>query len=1360
VYKSVTTAIKGVMNDPEGKYERNRLFGTEFDKVLQNIIEGNTFEQAKSKMTGILSEEVSRRAYDALQGYIIGLTADGSIVIPQAVFGDPVSGIAGSLDLLVVKPNGSMMIVDLKVSKNSFKAEGYRSNEYDVNDGSELTGTLTTQQQHAIQVAIYKRLAEINGLPIDLGTKTLHIKLELEGEGATQQVKDFAWEGDQTHFPSSNQSIVNKIVPTKPGKNKVGAFRKVLGVHNPANDEDFLDEDEAMPEADIPGDVMDKLQFTIATYVDKLRKRIDYLENLNQTRFESFSEESKEAAIDKISKLLTRIEFKNIGKPQTSLTELLEYTKDTLDSLYRYINDPANVSKEQYIDVILEAEKFVKSYENIANVPELGLGSESQYKLMRNVQSRLNAVMSEINPALENYVKELIKRKSTGSLNEEEITNLLREGFDISLDQMALSDMQNTKERLLAIAANLYTEANQKAMNRADEFISKVKTAGNKLARALGVKKIDFSFMLNYDQDGNFTGRYLEAIGQTYYTLRRKMYDLLKNDDGENMEYIEIENLKDATPDQLLHNIELQKRKEKLREFRQAETLDDKGQIVSGEYHRFSQEFINARARYEVPNGQALAKGNLIWGPKTTITDEEYRKFLNKYYDRKEYTTLVKEKNGSYTGKTKKEIGYFPKKQYVEIKEISSSGQRMTDPRYDKLMNPTTEVERAQKEFYLIYISEMKDRLSKLPLDVQQQMLGKVARVKDNYLNSAKRKGSSTFKAIVKNVRTWFDISPKMHSLQRLTDDDGIPVDNLPILYTNNARNEKKIQAIEQKIKDLKNDYIINKKINTDVYEAELKKLNLSLAIENAKMDYNDINVDLVENLIAFGSMAEKYEQMANIESSLLAISKIVEKKKYYQSNSLAEKFVTKGKDKKEIYKPEGQSLAHSRLKKWFKMVYYNNDEYDYSTFAQVAEKLQNITSLKGMGLNIFGGINNYVMGRINNAIEAYGGVYYQRKAYFRATGEYNKDYMPGLMKKIGSDDEGPYKSDKPKSKYEAMVNYFRMVRKFQADAGRVDMFSKAYIFQEAGEYNVQSKTGMAVVMSDKFELTHSQTGEKVAIYDAFNFDPNTGELELKPGFDIGEDLKTKVTNYIYEVNKQIHGNYAWEDRMVIQQHALGDLGAQFHKWVYPLVRARFQKRYDNEVLGTIEGRYRTFWNVMKYVYQTEQGVLAKTAGILKATFAPGSVKGLDETQVRNMYKNLAELGFFMASFVMAHLFTLLASGLDDDDEQVKRLMNFLIYQQTRQQNEIKTFIPVLGIKEQYQMAKSPIAALTTLRDWGEVASSALVMPFPPYDKNYYERGPHKGGLKFWKELKDVTPAFNILNRWESFETVRNFYIK
>jgi hypothetical protein len=58
------------------------------------------------------------------------------------------------------------------------------------------------------------------------------------------------------------------------------------------------------------------------------------------------------------------------------------------------------------------------------------------------------------------------------------------------------------------------------------------------------------------------------------------------------------------------------------------------------------------------------------------------------------------------------------------------------------------------------------------------------------------------------------------------------------------------------------------------------------------------------------------------------------------------------------------------------------------------------------------------------------------------------------------------------------------------------------------------------------------------------------------------------------------------------------------------------------------------------------------------------------------------------------------------------------------------------------------------------VFASAASIPFPPYDENYYERGPHKGGLKAWKELKDITPALSLLNRWEAFDNVKSFYIR
>jgi len=196
--------------------------------------------------------------------------------------------------------------------------------------------------------------------------------------------------------------------------------------------------------------------------------------------------------------------------------------------------------------------------EDWQSVPELGLGSQEQLKLMREVQSLLNAVKDEINPALEAYVKDLISKKSNASLSEEELDKILKEGFDISLDQYALGDLQNSKERLLAIAANLYTEASQKAMNRTDDFINKIKTVGNKLAAAFG-GKIDFSFMLNYDKEGNFSGRYLQAIGQKYYDLKKEIYGLLRDDKGEKMEYILIENLEEAKGEDVLHNIRTSK---------------------------------------------------------------------------------------------------------------------------------------------------------------------------------------------------------------------------------------------------------------------------------------------------------------------------------------------------------------------------------------------------------------------------------------------------------------------------------------------------------------------------------------------------------------------------------------------------------------------------------------------------------------------------------------------------------------------------------------------------------------------------------------------------------------------------------
>jgi hypothetical protein len=115
------------------------------------------------------------------------------------------------------------------------------------------------------------------------------------------------------------------------------------------------------------------------------------------------------------------------------------------------------------------------------------------------------------------------------------------------------------------------------------------------------------------------------------------------------------------------------------------------------------------------------------------------------------------------------------------------------------------------------------------------------------------------------------------------------------------------------------------------------------------------------------------------------------------------------------------------------------------------------------------------------------------------------------------------------------------------------------YVLQDSAEYNVQTKVGMALLMDTTKK--NSTTGETLSLYDAFDYDAKTHKNVLKEGYDTivmkngteveyTDQFRYELRNQIREVNKQIHGNYAREDRMVMQSTTIGNHAAQFHKWV------------------------------------------------------------------------------------------------------------------------------------------------------------------------------------------------------------------
>jgi len=351
------------------------------------------------------------------------------------------------------------------------------------------------------------------------------------------------------------------------------------------------------------------------------------------------------------------------------------------------------------------------------------------------------------------------------------------------------------------------------------------------------------------------------------------------------------------------------------------------------------------------------------------------------------------------------------------------------------------------------------------------------------------------------------------------------------------------------------------------------------------------------------------------------------------------------------------------------------------------------------------------------------------------------------------------------------------------------ELLSWGYLLNDGAEYNVQSKIGMAVVMSTT--VRNSKTGDEMSLYDAWQYNNQTGELQIKEGYDelimfnerktdpndstkkLGKKLSDPnvlydLRNYIREVNKHVHGNYAHVDRTVIQDHFMGKLLFQFHKWVVPAINARYRSEYYDENLGWVEGRYRSLASFVAFFLKSA-GSIQKTVKEMK--FQYGDERA--QNKIKNALRTTAELGFMAMSFMTAMILDSLFDDEDDEKTRVrKRLENALIYQFNRQGRELMFFIPVAGFREQFYMTESPIAVTRTLGEIGEALTQTVkhtgALSYSVLDREYditqdsriyYQRGFRKGTPKFNKQWMDMIPFLYTINRWYAYDTQKDFFM-
>jgi hypothetical protein len=1443
---SASLAVSGVPMSEEKKISNkiNLDIGNDFDSLLTGILT-DKLDADMLKDLQVLNKEQAEKAIQTLRDALVFLTAGGGIAIPQVVLFDETTGIAGTADVLIVMPDGKIKVVDLKTSKQTVKEEALYEQEWDLSEKSMLFGKgvtrLSKKARHGLQVSMYRRMLENMGYEIadaqdNYAMSTFHIKVDIEGKGKNQKfLGTFKLDDFIQHEPGDNITNVNYLIPQmvdplimEEMEDMQNEFGESVTV------DDILDESEQMPEEDaaIGQEDIATISGALETYKRALLDKKKALETIRSQIYMDKAQ-TKKGVIENIIQTVTTIDIESeYGRSAISAlyTDLLQQGLKEVRSFKEYVQDPKNFSNPEYISYVLNYDRFIETYRGLYKLNETASLNKTQKDLVLQFTAQLNSLNDKndpgggiINSAITNYVREVIRNRSSKDFTEQELDELMQFASDISLTEYATGDMATSPDRILQIMDKIYKSKKQELLDKLEVRDNMVRERARKLQRLspeTDPQKM-YHYMLEFDENGVPTGNYVKKAGDLYNDTFQKLRDQLIDDDGKWKEYIPITDIENASQEELEYNKNLYELKQEYSNFYRAHSKSASGRPTSGEYHEYTPEFLEIRKQYEdfIPNGE---HGYWVKKANRLVSRRAYAEYKAKYFDKSnEYYRMVKV-DGVPTGKVILTKGYDSvKREYIRpLDNRRSDGQPLTSEKYRKIMNPTNELERAQKEFYLMFVQVYeKELLNKLPLGQKNQMNGKVPLIKAQLYQNLKEKPNIISRLTAKMSRSWSNLTTSTAEQKAvLTDEKGNLVNSMPIFYTGNPRTEKELEAKQAEI-DLLDKKRKEGKIGIVEYKEKRDILKNQFLKLQDKPTLGELNLDMGTALLKFNAMAEHYETMNQAEDTFKAMIKVIERRQYDPSadtklyrktrSAIAEKIERVGK-------PGNESNTLRRAKKWMSMVFYDNDNMTRSVMDKLADGLISFSSLSYVAFNPFGNFNNYVLGRINNSIEAIGGRYFSASSYARATRIFNQRAIPDLMKRTGyfvadvgdiatgnklkMSNKYAYDPTRPGSKYEAFVDLFRMmdtstdIRESgrSADKATRSWFDRAsefgYILQDAAEYNVQTKVGMAILMD--ITIRNEKTGDEKSLYDAFDFDSESKSVKLKEGYDtiVNKDGTTQkytdeyrydIRNKIREVNKQIHGNYAREDRMVIQSHSVGRLAAQFHKWVAPAIKARFRKEYYDENLGWVEGRYKSALKFSAYVMKSiAKGNMniRKIQEDFKKEYDP-TTKGAQgiqkaENVIFNTYRTLGEIGIMMMTYGLTSLLKGMFGDDDDDSDFEKRLENFLIYQADRTAKEMVLLFPIAPDSWQqiHQFVKSPIASTRTLGEMGELFSLGLWTPIGYLtsseedfyaDSDYvYQRGRRAGELKLNKAWKDVFPIAYSIQKWTNYIDEKDFFIK
>lgn len=406
-------------------------------------------------------------------------------------------------------------------------------------------------------------------------------------------------------------------------------------------------------------------------------------------------------------------------------------------------------------------------------------------------------------------------------------------------------------------------------------------------------------------------------------------------------------------------------------------------------------------------------------------------------------------------------------------------------------------------------------------------------------------------------------------------------------------------------------------------------------------------------------------------------------------------------------------------------------------SFSKLADGINSFTRIRQMALAPMSAISNIMMGMAGN--------------YMYAAGNENMD-TKSLTKAIWMLKASPIKYwthgkidlGNINNLLAAVMNRWGMLGDITEDMSNGKSFAdKLFTFHKGGEYLNQGSSVLAQMLFKKIKSKSGQmkplrdfisTNEHGVISIDFKNIADDSEFKDMASFD-------KFFNTARRVNEKIHGDY--NSMTMINKNAIGRMFMVFRKWMPMFVKERFGERYEDIDLGTQEGRWRSYYNMVideDGKLNTKEG--AKNIGkllfkILVPVLSRSTEFGMmDKTEQDNMKRNIREIQMIVIVKFLKFATLALLGGGEDDDKRTPKFYKYFYNQLERFNTELMFSYSLSDYK---QVVRDFFPAMATADQITELIGAMKNKAIHP-EKDTYQRGFRKGQSKLFVETQQTIP--------------------